>query len=230
MELGGSAPGIIFEDADLDNALSLVCASRLCNAGQCCDGLKRLLVHESHFDAVVEKLGVMFSEKKVGNALDASTEIGQLVSKKQLGTLIAQVEDAVAKGAITVTGGNSLENLGGAFYAPTVLTNITKEMKVWHEEVFGPVLPIISFKTEEEAIALANDTAFGLGAYIFTEDKDKAERVAARIDSGMLSINGTNYILPCNPFGGYKCSGIGREHGKYGFHEVTQVKLVAKQK
>ncbi len=231
MELGGSAPGIVFEDADIDLAVGNVCFNRLLNQGQCCDGLKRLIVHENIFDEVVKKIASIFSTKKIGIAEDKDTEVGPLVSKKQLDLLIAQVEDAKTKGANIITGGNSLEEkLGGAFFEPTVLTNITNEMRVWHEEVFGPVLPIVKFKTEQEAIALANQTVYGLGSYVFTENKERAERVASLIESGMVSVNGTNYIMPFNPFGGYKNSGFGREHGKYGFHEVTQIKIIARDK
>ncbi|MBI4225087.1 MAG: aldehyde dehydrogenase [Candidatus Sungbacteria bacterium] len=231
MELGGSAPGIIFEDADIDLAVSNVCANRLLNQGQCCDGLKRLIVHESIFDRVVEKAAAIFIAKKLGNAEAETTEVGPLVAKRQLDLLVAQVEDAKAKGARVVAGGNSLEEkLGGAFFEPTVLTGVTKDMRVWTEEVFGPVLPVVTFKTEEEAIELANGTAYGLGAYVFTGDKKQAERVSQAIESGMVSINGTNYIMPFNPFGGYKNSGFGREHGKYGFEEVTRIKVITKNK
>lgn len=231
MELGGSAPGIIFEDADLDLAVGNVCANRLLNQGQCCDGLKRLIVQENIFDEVAKKITSTFSAKKVGNAENQETEIGPLVAKRQLDLLIAQVDDAKAKGANVATGGNSLEaKLGGAFFEPTVLSNVTNEMRVWTEEVFGPVLPIIKFKTEQEAVKLANQTNYGLGSYVYTKDKEKAERISKSILSGMVSVNGTNYIKPFNPFGGYKNSGSGREHGKYGFHEVTQLKVVAKDK
>lgn len=231
MELGGSAPGVIFGDANLDLAVENVCFNRLLNQGQCCDGLKRLIVHESIFDDVVEKVSAVFATKKVGDALDKDAEIGPLVSKKQLDLLISQVEDASVKGAKVIVGGNSLEEkLGGAFFEPTVLTDITSDMRVWTEEVFGPVLPIVKFKTEEEAINLANQTIYGLGSYVFTEDKDRADRISKAIKSGMVSVNGTNYIMPFNPFGGYKSSGFGREHGKYGFHEVTQIKLITRNK
>ena len=145
--------------------------------------------------------------------------------------LISQVEDAKTKGAKIITGGNSLEEkLDGAFFEPTVLTDVTSNMRVWKEEVFGPVLPIVKFKTEQEAIKLSNQTAYGLGSYVFTKDKDRAERVSSKIESGMVSVNGVNYVMPFNPFGGYKNSGFGREHGRYGFHEVTQVKIVARNK
>ncbi|MBI2592900.1 MAG: aldehyde dehydrogenase [Candidatus Colwellbacteria bacterium] len=231
MELGGSAPGVIFEDANLDLAVENVCFNRLLNQGQCCDGLKRLIVHESVFDEVVKKVASTFSDKKIGNAEDKETEVGPLVAKRQLDLLVSQVEDAKTKGAKVITGGNSLEQkFGGAFFEPTVLTGITKDMRVWKEEVFGPVLPIVKFKTEQEAIELANQTAYGLGSYVFTKDKDRADRVSRAIESGMVSVNATNYIMPFDPFGGYKSSGFGREHGKYGFHEVTQIKIIAKNK
>ena len=231
MELGGSAPGIIFEDANLEEAVGNVCFNRLDNQGQCCDGLKRLLVHESIYDSVVEKAAANFSAKKIGNAQEKDTEVGPLVAKRQLETLVSQVEDAKAKGANVVVGGNSLEEkMGGVFFEPTVLTDVTSDMKVWAEEVFGPVLPIVKFKTEEEAIELANETTYGLGAYVYTQDKERAKRVSAALESGMVSINGVNYVMPFNPFGGYKNSGFGREHGKYGFHEVTQIKVIAKEK
>jgi succinate-semialdehyde dehydrogenase/glutarate-semialdehyde dehydrogenase len=231
MELGGSAPGVVFEDADLDSAIGDICFLRLLNQGQVCDGLKRLIVHESIFDDVVQKVAAIFASKKIGVAELAETEVGPLVAKRQLDLLVAQVADATQKGAKVITGGSSREKeLGGAFFEPTVLTNVTKDMRVWNEEVFGPVLPVVSFKTEEEALQLANDTPYGLGAYIFTKDTERAQRVSAAIETGMVSVNGLNYVMPCNPFGGCKSSGMGREHGPYGFHEVTQIKVVARSK
>lgn len=231
MELGGSAPGVVFEDADIDLAVGSVCYYRLANQGQACDGLKRLIVHESVFDEVVEKVAAAFSARRVGNAIETSTETGPLVAKRQLDLLISQVEDAKAKGAKVITGGNTLEKkLGGAFFEPTVLTGVTSDMRVWKEEVFGPVLPVVKFKTDKEATELANQTTYGLGSYVFTKDKQMARKIAGSIKSGMVSINGINYTLPFNPFGGYKNSGFGREHGKYGFNEVTQIKVVAEDK
>ena len=231
MELGGSAPGIIFEDANIEEAVGSVCSNRLYNQGQCCDGLKRLLVHESIYDSVLEKAAAHLSAKKVGNAQEKDTEVGPLVAKRQLETLILQVEDAKAKGAKVIVGGNSLEEkMGGAFFEPTLLTDITNDMKVWVEEVFGPVLPIVKFATDEEAIELANQTNYGLGAYVYTQNKERVDRVSAALESGMVSVNGVNYVMPFNPFGGYKNSGFGREHGKYGFHEVTQIKVISMEK
>ena len=118
----------------------------------------------------------------------------------------------------------------GAFYEPTLISGVTNDMKVWTEEVFGPVLPVVSFETEVEAIELANDTKYGLGAFIFTTDKAQMSRVSGQLQSGMVSQNNLSYIKPCDPFGGYKQSGIGREHGKYGFEDVTQVKVIAQEK
>ncbi len=231
MELGGSAPGIIFADADLEIATENVCFNRLLNQGQCCDGLKRVIVHESIADEVVNRLKDRFEAMKIGNAENTDTQIGPLVSKRQLDLLESQVEDSKAKGAIVVTGGKSLEQeLGGAFFQPTILRNVAPDMRVWNEEVFGPVLPIVTFKTEAEAIELANQTAYGLGSYLYSQDKDVIERVSSAIQAGMVSVNGTNYVMPFNPFGGYKASGFGREHGKYGFHELTQIKVISRNK
>src|SRR6056297_2305190 len=155
MELGGSAPGIIFDDADIDSSVESVCGLRLLNAGQSCDGLKRLIVQENIFDEVVKKVISIFSAKKIGNAEEKSTEIGPLVAKRQLDLLVSQVEDAKHKGAKVISGGHSLEaELGGVYFEPTVLTGVTDEMRVLKEETFGPVLPILKFKTEQEAIEL----------------------------------------------------------------------------
>jgi succinate-semialdehyde dehydrogenase/glutarate-semialdehyde dehydrogenase len=227
MELGGSAPAIVFPDADIDISIENIYGNRFTNCGQMCDALKRLIVHESIFDDVITKLKNKLNSVKVGDPLDSSTDIGPLVAKRQLELLEEQVKDAIDKGAKVVIGGKRLSNLNGAFYEPTILTNITPNMRVWKEEVFGPVLPVVAFDTKEDAIKKANDTQYGLGSYIYTKDKNKALEIASQIDTGMVSINSTSYIHPCSPFGGYKNSGIGREHGKYGFAELTQIKLIA---
>lgn len=227
LELGGSAPGIIFEDANLESILETVYISKFLNCGQVCDGLKRLIVHESVFNDVIRKLTVLLEKKKVGNPEENDTDVGPLVSKKQLKTLEKQVKDAITKGAKIIIGGKSLK---GNYYLPTLISNIKPNMKIWTEEVFGPVLPIVSFKSEEEAIRLANDTIYGLGCYIFTENKEKSLRVAKQIKSGMVAINNSTYIMPFNPFGGYKKSGIGREHGKYGLRELCQIKIITEDK
>ena len=158
------------------------------------------------------------------------TQIGSLVAKRQLDLLESQVGDAIEKGAKVIIGGKAPENLKGAFYEPTILTNITKNMRVWTEEVFGPVLPIIPFKTEKEAIELANDTPYGLGSRVYSKDIERAKRVASRIEAGTVEINHGSRWLPCNPFGGFKNSGMGREHGIVGFRELCQIKVISMEK
>ena len=228
LELGGSAPAIVFEDADMSKLSEGVFFNRFANSGQICDGLKRLIVHKNIKDKVTNILIEMLKSKKVGDPEDSSVEIGPLVSMKQVNTLKSQVDDAITKGAEVVISIDSPKT--GAFYNPTILINVNSDMKVWSEEVFGPVLPIITFETEEEAIKLANDTVYGLGGYVFTEDKQKAERIASKIKTGMVSVNGTFYLQPTSPFGGYKQSGLGREHGKYGLHDLCQVKVISTEK
>ncbi|RJP47399.1 MAG: aldehyde dehydrogenase [Armatimonadetes bacterium] len=227
LELGGSAPGIVFQDAKIDEVLESIYVGRFYNCGQVCDGLKRLIVHKSKFEEVVDKLGKTLEIKKIGDPMNESTDFGPLVSQKQLELLKAQVQDAVDKGAKVVIGGRESKDLVGSYYEPTILTNINSKMRVWQEEVFGPVLPVVSFESEEEAVSLANDTKYGLGSYIFTEDLERAKRVASRIQAGMVGVNNTSYLKPCNPFGGYKESGMGREHGKYGLRELCQIKVVS---
>jgi succinate-semialdehyde dehydrogenase/glutarate-semialdehyde dehydrogenase len=230
MEMGGSAPGIVFADANLSEVIDTLYANRFMGCGQMCDGLKRLIVHKSRYDEVVKLLTEKINSKKIGIALDSTTEVGPLVAERQVKALEIQVEDAKSKGATILTGGKRPVGLSGAFYEPTLITSITKDMKVWTEEVFGPVLPVVSFETEAEAVELANNTKYGLGAFVFTADKDLMSRVSSKLQSGMVSQNNLSYIKPYDPFGGYKQSGLGREHGKYGFEDVTQVKVIAMEK
>ena len=230
LEMGGSAPGIIFQDADIDAAVENVCAARFANCGQMCDALKRLLVHESKFDEVVKKMKTLLAAKKVGDPENEATYIGPLVAQRQLDSLELQINDALRKGAKIVIGAQRPKHLKGAYYDPTLLTNIKSNMRVWQEEVFGPVLPIVAFRTEEQALELANDTKYGLGAYVYTQDKEKAARIASQIQTGMVSVNAANYVQPSSPFGGNKQSGLGREHGKFGFAELTKAKVVAYHK
>jgi succinate-semialdehyde dehydrogenase/glutarate-semialdehyde dehydrogenase len=230
MELGGSAPGIIFEDVDIEAVIETIFIARFMNCGQMCDGLKRLIVHESKVDAVTTKLTELINDKKIGYASDGQTDFGPLVAKRQVDLLEEQVADATCKGATVVVGGKRPDGLDGAYYEPTLLTNITKDMRVWKEEVFGPVLPIIPFTDEAQAIRMANDTQYGLGAYVFTDDNERFMRVAQQLESGMVSQNNLSYINSCNPFTGYKMSGGGLEHAQFGFEEVTQIKVIARQK
>lgn len=230
LELGGSNPCIVFEDTDIPKIISKIYIKRFKLCGQTCDALKRLIVHRSVFDEVIEKLKNEIELKKTGDPENLETDLGSLAAKRQLILLEDQVKDAIDKGAKIVTGGSSLKNINGAYYLPTLLTNISKDMRVWNEEVFGPVLPVISFETEEEAISLANDTIYGLGSIIFTNNAERAMRVASKIESGTVEINNTTHWLSCNPFGGYKKSGIGREHGIIGFRELCQLKVISMDK
>lgn len=230
LELGGSAPGIIFENAELNETLESIYNNRFINNGQTCDGLKRLIVHKSIFLEVVTRLKKIVESKIIGEAEDEKTDLGPLVTERQLVRLEEQVQDALAKGAKIITGGKRPSHLQGAYYEPTILTNVTFDMKVWTEEVFGPVLPVVPFESQEEALHFANDTEYGLGGYIYTQDKDKAFAVARELKTGNISINNANYNVPNDPFGGYKNSGIGREHGKVGFTELCHKKVVAYKK
>ncbi len=229
-EMGGSAPGIVFEDADIPKVIEMLAGARFDNTGQYCDGLKRAIVHKSKYDEVIEALKEYVANTKVGDQLDEDTKLGPLVAKRQLEKLEVQVADAIEKGAEVVVGGKQPQGLEGAYYKVTVLTNITPDMRVWKEEVFGPVLPVVTFETEEEAIQLANDTEYGLGAYVFTEDLERYRRVARQIQAGNIAHNTAWYFSPKTPFGGYKKSGNGRSQGTVGFHEVCQIKVIAEEK
>jgi acyl-CoA reductase-like NAD-dependent aldehyde dehydrogenase len=227
LEMGGSSPGIIFPDADLELISPNVCVERYENCGQICCALKRLIVHEDIYDSVVARIKDYLENQFVGDPLDEKTDIGPLVAKRQLDLLIEQVEDAKNKGVDVVTGGDVVRELDGAYFQPTLITNVDKNMRVWKEEVFGPVLPVMPFKTEEEAIELANDTEYGLSAFVYGLDNEQLQRVASRIETGQISINGASYFSDNSPFGGYKKSGLGRGGGKFGFYEVTQKKTIA---
>lgn len=230
LEMGGSNPAIVFPDVDVDEIIEKLYIKRFLNCGQVCDAVKRLIVHESIFDQVVKKLKAFVETKVVGDPQNKNADIGSLAAKRQLDLLETQVEDAIEKGAKIITGGKRPEKLKGAYYLPTILTNVKRNMRVWKEEVFGPVLSIIPFKTEREAIELANNTDYGLGAQIYSKDKNRALEIASKINAGAIDINEGNHWIPCNPFGGYKNSGMGREHGEHGFRELTQLKIVALEK
>jgi len=227
LEMGGSNPVIIFEDADIDLAVSGVMSKRFMFCGQTCDADKRLMIHESVFDTVIKKLSEKISAMVIGDPENPKTAIGPLVSKKQLDLLESQVLDAVQKGATIVTGGKKPAEFKGAYYAPTLLTNINPTMRVWTEEVFGPVLVAIPFHSDDQAVRMANHTMYGLGSQIFTKDVGRMNKVSQAIQAGNVDVNGVGHFRPFNPFGGYKKSGMGREHGLDGFRELCQVKTVS---
>lgn len=228
-ELGGSSAGIVFADANLETTLENIYWSRFLNCGQVCSAVKRMFVEKSAYDEVLQKYLDRLKKAKMGNPLDEDTDIGPLVSKKQLERLEEQVNDAIAKGAKIEAGGKRAggEFANGNYFEPTIFTNVSSDMKVMNEEVFGPVLPIVPFETEEEAIRLANQTQYGLTSEVYTSDLEKGERMAKALQSGVVAINTTSYYRPVCPVGGYKNSGIGREYGKIGMQEFAQVKLVA---
>jgi succinate-semialdehyde dehydrogenase/glutarate-semialdehyde dehydrogenase len=231
LELGGSSPMIIFEDVEItDETIAFIFGRRFKNAGQACDAVKRLIVHESKYDEVVLGLQKYIATQKIGDALDEDTEVGPLVAERQVKLIEEQVQDAVTKGAKIISGGKRPEGLKGAYYEATLLTNINPTMRVWHEETFGPVLPVVSFATEEKAIAMANHTDYGLTAHIMTNDVKRFNKVALQIKAGSIGQNEVMFWNPQNPFGGYKLSGMGRTHGEAGFNEVTQIKVVSAQK
>ena len=230
LEMGGSSPGIIFADADLKLTLDNLYWARFLNCGQVCTAVKRLFVEKPVYDQVVKLFVERLKTVTVGNPIDPATDIGPLVSRKQLESLKVQVADACEKGAKIEIGGKQPKDQAlakGNYFEPTVLTNIKHDMKVLTEEVFGPVLPIIPFETEEEAVQMANTTDYGLSAEVYTKDIKKGERVAKQINAGTVAINTDNFFKPECPFGGYKKSGMGREYGEIGMKEFSQVKMIA---
>lgn len=230
LEMGGSSPGIIFADADLDLTMDNLYWARFLNCGQVCTVIKRLFVEKPIYKKVVNLFVEKLKTVKVGDPMDKDTDIGPLVSQKQLKVLKEQVADAISKGARVEIGGKqpaARELRKGNYFEPTVLTSVKPNMRVLTEEVFGPVLPIVPFETEEEAIELANKTEYGLSAEVYTTDLEKGERVAKQIEAGTVAINTDNFFKPECPFGGYKKSGMGREYGEIGMKEFSQVKLVA---
>jgi len=229
LELGGSDPFIVFEDAILEQAVNAAVFGRFLNCGQVCTAAKRIFVQKKIFDSFLESFIKKVRNLKVGNPLDRKTEIGPLVSKKQLERLERQVKDAVKKGVKTNCGGKRIGKKG-YFYEPTVLTNITNSMSVFREEVFGPVASLISFETPEEAIGLANATAYGLGASVWTQNNKLAEQVARSVQSGMVWINDFGTPYPQCPQGGIKESGIGREMSRYGILEFCNLKTIVTSK
>lgn len=233
LELGGSSPAVVFADCDISAAVETVFTARFFNCGQVCSAVKRLLVEKEIFEKFTSALLSRVNKWELGDPMDPKTNMGPLVSEKQLNTLVAQIRDAKAKGAKFRCGGDrpTAEHLkNGYFFEPTIVTNIKKNMKIYTEEVFGPVLPVIPFAGVEEAVKLANETPYGLTAEIFTEDKVKANKVARLLDAGGISINGDVIYSPRCPIGGFKKSGIGREYGEEGYKELAQLKYICEYK
>ena len=225
LELGGNAPFIVFEDADLDAAVGGCIASKYRNTGQTCVCANRILVHEAVYDVFTAKLAAAVAQLRVGDGLEGPTEQGPLIDAAALEKVQEHVADAVAKGGRIVCGGRR-HALGGNFYEPTLIAEATSAMLLSREETFGPVAPLFRFKTEAEAIRLANDTEVGLAAYFYTRDLARSWRVAEALEVGMVGLNTGLISTEVAPFGGIKESGMGREGSRYGILDYTELKYV----
>ncbi|MSZ40089.1 MAG: aldehyde dehydrogenase family protein [Actinobacteria bacterium] len=221
MELGGNAPLIVFEDADIDKAVSGAMLAKLRNMGEACTAANRIIVHESVAEQFANKLAEKMGTLNVSRGLDDDSNIGPIIDEKSRKSIHDLVEDAVAKGAKILTGG-VVPDGPGYFYPPTVLNEVSRDARILKEEVFGPVAPIVTFKTENEAIALANDTEYGLVAYAFTKDLNRGLRLAECLEVGMFGLNTGIVSNPAAPFGGMKASGLGREGGAEGIEEYLE--------
>jgi succinate-semialdehyde dehydrogenase/glutarate-semialdehyde dehydrogenase len=225
LELGGNAPFIVFDDADLDAAVQGAIASKYRNTGQTCVCANRLLVQEGVYDAFTKKLTDAVAQLKVGNGMEAGVTQGPLIDLKAVEKIEEHIADAVSKGA-TVAAGGKRHALGGSFFEPTVLTGVTTKMLVAREETFGPLAPLFKFKTEEEAIKMANDTEFGLASYFYARDVGRIFRVAEGLEYGIVGINEGIISTEVAPFGGMKESGVGREGSHYGIDDFTEIKYL----
>lgn len=225
LELGGNAPFIVFDDADVDAAVDGAIASKYRNSGQTCVCTNRFYVQAGIHDAFVDKLVARVQAMKLGNGLDADTDLGPLIDEKAVEKVEEHVADALAKGGRLVAGGKR-GRAGGSFYEPTVITGATPDMAVSHEETFGPLAAIIRFDTEEEAIALANDSEFGLAGYFYSRDLSRVWRVAEAMETGIVGINTGLISTEVAPFGGVKQSGLGREGSRHGLDDYMELKYL----
>jgi succinate-semialdehyde dehydrogenase/glutarate-semialdehyde dehydrogenase len=225
MELGGNAPFIVFDDADLDKAVAGAMASKYRNAGQTCVCANRIYVQEGVYDKFADKLAAEVKKMKVGAGTEEGVTTGPLINKAAVEKVEEHVADALKHGARIVLGGKR-HGRGGNFYEPTILANVTQEMMVAREETFGPVAPLFKFKTEADAIAMANDTPFGLAAYFYSRDVGRVWRVAEALECGIIGINEGIISNEVAPFGGYKQSGLGREGSHHGVEEYLEIKYM----
>ena len=225
LELGGNAPFIVFDDADIDEAVKGALVSKYRNAGQTCVCANRFFVQRSVYDAFATKFEAAVADFHVGNGMDEGTTMGPLITKKAMDDVHALVERSIAEGAELVTGGHP-HALGGNYYQPTILKNVSNQMAIAANEIFGPVAPLIPFDTEEELIAMANDTEYGLAAYFYSRDIGRIWRVAEGLEFGMVGINEGIISNAAAPFGGVKSSGLGREGSKYGIEDFLEIKYL----
>src|SRR5690625_1255777 len=228
LELGGHAPFIAFEDTDIDKATSIVLASKFRNNVQTCICTNRLYVHENIVDEFTEQLAEKINQLQIGNGLEDGVDLGPLINEQALEKVQTHVEDAVSKGAKVITGGKKLDgDLSGNFFEPTVLSGASDDMTIMKEETFGPVMPIQTFTDEEEVIQKANDTNYGLAAFVFTENTSRSLRVAEQLEYGIIGVNDVFPATPEAPFGGIKQSGIGKEGGYYGMEQFLEEKFIS---
>ncbi|WP_321810355.1 MULTISPECIES: NAD-dependent succinate-semialdehyde dehydrogenase [unclassified Burkholderia] len=226
MELGGNAPLIVFDDADLDAAVKGALAAKYRNAGQACVAANRILVQAGVYDAFAAKLAAASAELKVGNGMEAGVVQGPLINEDAVRKVEEHIGDALSKGARVLAGGKR-HALGGFFFEPTVLADVPTNALIFRDETFGPIAPLFRFETEEEAIALANDTPFGLASYVFARDVGRIFRVVDQLEFGMVGVNEGLISTEVAPFGGVKASGLGREGSKYGVDDYLEIKYVA---
>ncbi|MBD1378715.1 NAD-dependent succinate-semialdehyde dehydrogenase [Metabacillus arenae] len=227
LELGGHAPFIVCEDADLSKAVAAVVASKFRNAGQTCVCTNRVYVHEAIYEEFISQFKEAVGQLKVGNGLEENVTIGPLIDDSAVGKVKEHVADAIGKGGQIISGGSYSNELSGYYYQPTVIGKATDDMLCMQEETFGPVAPVATFKTIEEAINRANDTPFGLAAYAFTQNITQAIQISEKLEYGIIGLNDGMPSVPQAPFGGWKESGLGREGGHHGMEEYLEVKYVS---
>ena len=228
LELGGKDPMLVLDDADVDVASSAAVWGAFVNAGQTCLSVERCYVHRSLYERFLRACAEKTKKLRVGHGLDRETDVGPMIHERQLRIVEAHVEDAVERGARVLAGGSRLPELGKNFYAPTVLAEVTHEMSIMREETFGPVLPVMAFDSDEDAVQLANDSEYGLAASVWTRDRARGERLARRIQAGTVMVND---VVSCfgiseAPHGGVKSSGLGQTHGRFGLEEMVRVKYL----
>lgn len=228
LELGGKDPMLVLDDADIDVASSAAVWGAFVNAGQTCLSVERCYVHRSRYEEFLRACVEKTNRLRVGDGLDPQTDVGPMIHERQLQIVEAHVEDAVARGGRLLAGGSRSPELGGNFYKLTVLADVTHEMRIMHEETFGPVLPVAAFDSDEEAVQLANDSEFGLAASVWTRSRERGERLARSIHAGTVMVNDAISCFGISeaPHGGVKASGVGRTHGRFGLEEMVRLKYL----
>jgi acyl-CoA reductase-like NAD-dependent aldehyde dehydrogenase len=226
MELGGHAPFIVLPDADLTRSVAGCIGAKFATTGQDCLGANRIYVHESIYDAFTEAFVAATQRLRLGNGLDEDVDLGPLIHHRSLAKCQRHVDDALAKGARLLCGGGPANTLGPLFFEATVLGDVTDDMAIVHEETFGPVAPLLRFSNEDEVVARANNTIYGLAAYVYGDYSARTLRLADRLEYGMVALNTAKFTGAPIPFGGVKQSGLGREGSRYGIDDYTELKYL----